>query len=155
MARRIKLTRSLVPNVDYTFLGAYRLGITVSEAENVDPRIFLFDRAPVDPYANEAVDTFMGVAGPVDMSYWPAGEPDDARPYAIFRTSSVELDFRAISQAEAVWLLIVKQVNILIEALNSLENLEPSEEVWCGDPPDASASDSASVSTSDSVSASA
>ena len=153
MARRLKLSRSQLTQVNYQYLGAFRLRVDVSDPTDsgADPFVFLYNAAPVNPYNGEQRADFLAVASPVDLSEYPAGEPNDATTYPFFRLNYVELDFRSTEQAERAWELIVLEVDNLLKALDRMEQLEVAEETWVGAAPDdtgesASASDSQSNS---------
>ena len=152
MARRLKLRKYNVVNVNYQYLGAFRLRV-VAEAlpgEDTDPNVFVFKREPPDPYTGVDVDTFCAICSPVDLADFPALEPDVNRNYPFFRRAEIELDFRATSQAEEIWLTIIREVGTLMQAMDRLEQLVLTEEVVVGNAPDSGPS--LSASTSDSIS---
>lgn len=151
---RLKITRKQLTQVNYQYLGAFRLRVEVSDADNTgaDPHVFLFLRRPINPYDHSVLDDFLAVASPVDLAEYPVGEPRDGTTYPIFRLDYVELDFRATSQAEETWLLIVQEVDTLLKAMNRMEQLVVVEETWVGALPDTGNSQSASQSNSQSVS---
>lgn len=137
MARRLKLKKYITPNVNYQTLGAIRVRVEASDAEDMDNRVFVWRRDPINPYTSVVLNTFFTVASPVDMEEFPPEEPDPTKAYPFFRRSWVELDFRAVSDANEAWVKIVEVVCNLITALNLLENLELEAEVWvCVSPPD-------------------
>lgn len=132
MARGLRLQRSEVVNVDYVYLGAFRLRVDVVDAHDMDDRIFLWRRGPVDPYTGEPTDNFFTLCSAVDMSEFPGDAPDANKAYPFFRRNWVELDFRAVSQAEEAWRLFQERANVLIESLNILERLVVTQTVQCG-----------------------
>ena len=136
MARRLKLDRKEVTNVNYQWTGAFRLRIECSDpsGSGADPHVFIYRRDPANPYDGSVNDTFFAVASPVDLAEYPVGEPDPAAQFPFFRLDYVELDLRATSMAREVWLLVVREVNNLLEALDRLEQLIVTEEVWVGAP---------------------
>jgi hypothetical protein len=150
MARRLLLTRSVTPNVNHHFLGAYRLRVEASNAEGVEPYVFMYERMPINPYTEEILDEFFAVASPVDMSEWPAGEPDDTLPFPFFRSNVVEVDLRSAGRVDELWELIQEQVSRLLLALDALDTLEVDDTVWIGGTPDDSTSGSDSDSASES-----
>lgn len=155
MARRLKLTRSQLVEVNYQYLGAFRLRVEVSDpsGSGADPYVFLYNRRPLDPYTNTADDDFMAIASPGDMAEYPVGQPRAGTTYPFFRTNVVELDFRATEQAEETWALIVLEVGNLCKILDRMDQLVPTAELWVGAPLDGGPSES--LSTSNSVSGSA
>lgn len=130
--RKLKLTKFAVQNVNFQYLSVYRLRIEASEAVAMDSRIFVYRRDGVNPYTNDVTDTFFTVASPVDMSEYPPEEPDPQKAFPFFRKNFVELDFRSVALAEEAWLLIVQEANVLVHALNRMEQLVPIEEVQIG-----------------------
>lgn len=153
MARRLKLTKLQVVEVNYQYLGAFRLRVEATDPTDsgADPHVFLYLRRPLNPYDETQDDDFHAVASPGDLAEYPVGEPNGLTTYPFFRLDYVELDFRSTEQAEQVWLLIVAEVNALMQGLDRMETLVPVDEVWVGAAPDTGASDSASESDSTSV----
>jgi hypothetical protein len=151
--RRLKLVRKAVTQVNYQFLGAYRLRIEVSDPDNTgaDPNVFLFLRRPVNPYNQEVLDDFHAIASPVDLAEYPVGEPNALTTYPFYRIDFIELDFRSTAQANDTWTLIVAEVDALLRALDRLDALEVVEETYVGADADTGNSASNSTSTSTSV----
>ena len=147
MARALKIKKSDAgQNANYYWMSAYRLRIEIEDAVDMDDRVFLYRRDPTNPHTLETKDTFFTVCSPVDMEDFPPEEPDPAKQYPLFRRNWVELDFRATSQADEAYALIVRELNVLIFALNRLELLKPVETVWVGaGPPDDSGGSSEST----------
>jgi hypothetical protein len=137
--RRLLLKKFEITNVNYLWLGAYRLRVEASDPlhTGTDPNVFLFLRHPLNPHTHEVVDEFLGVASPADMSEYPAHAPDHSTAFPIFRSAAFEIDLRQVEQARKVWLLIQEEVNHLLLALDRMEQLVPTEEVWVGAPPPA------------------
>lgn len=143
MARRLKLKKYITPNVNYVTLGAYRVRIEAHEAEDMDSRVFVWRRDPVNPYTSQETNTFFAVASPVDMEEYPPEDPDPDKAYPFFRRSWVELDFRAVSDGNEAWVRIVELVCQLITSLNLLDNLNLETEVWvCSAPAPVESSES-------------
>src|SRR3954454_8475428 len=135
MARRLRLQKFELKNVNYQYLGAFKLRVEASPVDaGADPGVFLYQRGPANPYTGEAEDVFLGVAGPVDMSDYPAGGPDGRTAYPFYRATSVELDLRSTSTALSVWTLLVAEVDQLLRALDRMEQLVPAEDVVVGGP---------------------
>ncbi len=153
MARRLKLTRQQLVEVNYQYLGAFRLRVDVTDPSDsgADTHVFLYNARPVNPYDGSQDADFLAVASPGDLAEYPRGEPNAQTTYPFFRLDYVELDFRATSQAEEVWLLIVAEVDQLLRALDRMESLVVTEETWVGSEPDAGSSDSNSSSESTSA----
>ena len=149
MARSIKLTESAAREVNVYRLGAYRLRVVASDAAGIDPHVFLYHRAPVDPYTGVAADYFATVARHLDMVEVPAGAPDASRRYPWFRQSFVELDVRSSAAAAEVIALLTARVQVLLEAADRLEDLVVTREVLLVSRPDPADPDGSSESASD------
>jgi hypothetical protein len=147
MPRRLKLTKFHVPNINYQYVGAYRLRVEATDplGTGADPNVFVYLRAPENPDGSTD-DYFQAVASPVDMSEYPAAAPTTGTPYPFFRLDYVELDFRAVSDADEALATIIREVDALLHALGKLDRLVPSEEFWVGEPAEAAGS-SSSTST--------
>jgi len=149
MARGIRLTRHSVKNANHWHLRAFRLRIEVAETSpDMSRYVFVYRRHPPDPYTGEVFDEFCTVASPVDMSEYPVGAPDPNLPFPFFRKDFIEVDVRSLKDFDETWDLVVKQVCVLTQALDDMENLVQDEEAVCGTLP----SGSESVSESESVS---
>lgn len=150
---RLKLQKSELQNVSYRWLTAFRLRVEASDADNLgtDPNVFLFLRHPYNPHSQTYSDEYYGVCSPVDMSFYPVGEPTANTPYPFFRASVFEIDLSAQSYFDTVWQETVREVRHLLTALKRMEDLVPTEEVFVGDDVPAS-SESNSGSESGSVS---
>ncbi len=156
MARRLKLTRKELIEVNYQYLGAFRLRVEASDPSNsgADPCVFLYNRRPVNPYNGDVVDDFIAIASPGDLSEYPVGEPRDGTTFPFYRLDYVELDFRSTERASKTWLLLIAEIDNLMKALDRMEQLVPIEEIWVGSAPTEGVSDSASTSNSQSDSVS-
>lgn len=147
MARRLKLTKFGVTQINYQWAGAYRLRVEASDPSGAgnDPYVFLHRRDPVNPYAGTADDVFFAVASPADIAEYPVGAPDGLTAYPIFRLNSFEIDLRALALVDEVWTVVKNEVSNLLVAMDRLEELEVEEETWVGDAPEDSDSDSSSA----------
>lgn len=150
MKRWLKLVKSTVTNVNYQFLGAYRLRVDASNpnpGESVaDPNVFLYQRNLPNPYDGSITDVWLGVASPVDMAEFPVGEPNTETAFPFYRLDYFEIDLRSTGLADEVYTLVIKEVNNLLIALDKLEALIPVEEVLVGDIPSSNGSDSSGSS---------
>lgn len=148
--RRLLLQRYGLTNVNFLYLGAYRLKIVASDAENTgaDPNIFLFLRRLPDTDTGVVYDDFHALASPADMAEYPIGEPSDQTTYPFFRYHTLILDFRATALAEKSWQTIVKEVDVLLKSLDRLDQLVEVETVTVGTPSDAGNSASSTGSES-------
>ena len=150
MALQLKLVRQELTSVQYQWAGAFRMRIDATDPNGTgaDPNVFLYRRDPVNPYTGEAADVFFAVAAPADIADYPVGQPDPSKPYPFLRLDYVELDFRAVTQANAVWTIVVREVNALLVLLSRLEDLTVVAEEYVGIAPEETVSDSASDSNS-------
>jgi hypothetical protein len=152
MAARLLLRRYGVENVNFQWAGAYRLRIEVTDpsASGADANVFLYLRNLPNPYTNETIDVFHAVASPADLAEYPVGEPDSTTTYPFYRLSYVELDLRAVELADQLWVIVVREVDALLKALEKLEGLTPVAEAWvgAGAPEDSGSSSSSSSSSS-------
>lgn len=157
MARRLHLKKYTLGNVNYLYLGAYRLKIEARDTEDTgaDPNVFLFLRRPLDPVTGLVLDEFHAIASPADMVEYPESEPSDKTTYPFFRARDLTLDFRAESMADDAWQTIVREVGVLLISLDRMDTLVLAEEVNVGNPAtDGGSSASVSESQSQSVSTS-
>jgi len=133
MARGLTLRRYEVENVDYVWAGAFRLRVEAVDAcGGMDARVFLWQRHPVDPNTGEERNELVTVCSPVDMSDFPAEEPDPSTTYPFFRRDWMELDYRAVSDAEEGWTAIRNAVSQLVSALDKLDILTLTIETRIG-----------------------
>ena len=137
--RRIRLTRYAAENVNYTYYGAYRMKVAVTDVEgdDLDKYVFIYKRNPPSPYTGSDCDEFCAVAGPSQLGDVPAGAPDPDKNWPFYRLDSVELDFMAAAQAEQAWEDIQAEVCRLVGAMDDLEKLQAISDIWCPSaPPD-------------------
>lgn len=153
MGRRLKLTKSQLTEVNFDFLGAFRLRVDVTDPTDsgADTHVFLYNLRPTNPYDETQTADFMAIASPGDLAEYPAGQPNSNTTYPLFRLDYVELDFRSTEQADETWALIVAEVSALLKALDRMELLVPVAEVWVGDEMESGGSESLSSSQSNSV----
>lgn len=154
MGRGVILTRFENENVDHEYLGAFRMRVEASKPCNVEAEVFLWQQDPPNPYTGQVVNTFLAVASAVDMSVYPVGAPDPRTPFPFFRLSWFEHDYRATSEAEEAWRVILLEVDGLMKALDRLEKLVPKIVAQVGEACPASDSSASSASASESGSSS-
>lgn len=148
MARQLKLVRYGVANVNFLFLGAYRLRVEVSDPNlsGADPHIFLFLRGLQNPDTLDTPDYFLGVCSPADMAEYPILQPSDETPYPMFRGAFFEIDLRSVALAGEAWQSVQDRTSNLLLALDKLEDLSALEEVLIGTTPVTPAGSSSSMS---------
>ena len=149
-SRRLRLRRFAVTNVNFQFLGAYRLKVVVDDPEDsgADPNVFLFLRRPPDPVTGAVLDDFHAITSPADLAEYPEGQPSDTTTYPFFRRNEIVLDFRNVSLADQVWLTVLREVGVLQRALDVLDELVQVDEVMVGEPAGAGGSSSSGSSQS-------
>jgi hypothetical protein len=148
MARRIRLVRYEVQNINWQFFGAYRMRVEVPEVEgdDLDPHIFIYQRGLVSPYTGQVQDEFVAIAGPAQMADIPVGEPDANRYYPYYRLNYIEQDFTSEELAMEVWRTIQREAAVLCEAMGRFTQLTAVEDVWLPTVPTTGNSQSASAS---------
>jgi hypothetical protein len=146
--RRIKLTKYAANPVKFNNYGAYRLRIEVNEVEgaDLDKYIFIYKRNQPSPYTSLSTDSFEAVAGPPQLADIPAGEPNPDMSWPYYRLNYIELDIASATQADSIWEEINRQVCVLVEAMNALDNIQLQQNVWCPSAPDSGSTSSQSTS---------
>jgi len=122
-----------------------RVEVTAVEGADLDEFIFIHKRNPPSAYTSLSCDNFEAVAGPPQLSAYPAGEPDADHGWPYYRLSYVELDFASTAQADSVWKEIQAEVCVLVDAMSRLTELNAVEDVWCPGPPASDSESSESV----------
>lgn len=69
--------------------GKWRLQVWTASTENMDPKIFVYQRTPHMPFKDTSQDIFANIAQLSDMVEYPEDEPNSDFPF--FRTSSMDL----------------------------------------------------------------
>ena len=154
-SRGIRLVRKEVRSTNHWHLRAFRLRIEAADAcgPDIDPNIFIYRRHPPDPETHERFDEWCAVVGPVNLAELPVDDPPQDGSTPFFRKSFIEVDVRSADEAKGLWETVRDQVNILLDALERLDNLETVDDVWLGAcPTDSSESASESESESESES---
>lgn len=145
MAHGVKLRRYGMITPDPT-RNIFRIRIEVIDfSGDIDGRIFLFKRSPVNPYTSTYSDNYMCVCAPVDMAEYPPGAPDPEKPYPFFRSHMVEADLRNMADIEKYWELVKSDVCQLMQSLDLAADLKVIEDFNCGELPKSDASSSISI----------
>ena len=129
MAATITIERKQ-PVPDGTIKQGYYLIVEALSATDMPTEIFVFQRTTQygESADDQFGDLFVNVASPTDIQETPVGAPnDDNNPY--YRTSDLTLCFRSEVELEECWEYIKEDIEGLVAALKSLENLEQVEEV--------------------------
>ena len=147
--RCLRLQRYAVSGINATLYSAYRVRVEVIEAEGLDTNVFVYRRGSPDPYTGETTDTFFTVASHVDLAETPVGAPAPGVTPPLFRLRFAELDFRTTRDADEFWSAVQQELANLILALNRLDELTLTDDLWIPSPP-TSAGSSSSASSSQS-----
>ena len=143
MSRFIKLTRFSTKNANVHYISGFNLFVQAGMAIGMSDKVFIHQRSAPDTYTGEVCDEFVTIAGPVDMEEWPENDPDPSLPAAFFRKSTADVIVRSTAEAQILWEHMKKEVCILVDALNRLDELKLTEEFWCpGIPPEDSSESS-------------
>jgi hypothetical protein len=133
MAYRLKLKRFELTNVNFRYVGAFRMRIEASDPDNtgVDPNVFLYQRNLPNPYDGSVTDIYLGISSIVDMSDYPIGEPVASTTFPFYRLDYVELDVRAVQLADQIWGATKTAISRLLRIMDTMKNnLSLVEEVW-------------------------
>lgn len=159
MARGISLRREETALVEAAPRTALRLRVSATDATGMTAAVFLHQRGLGDPYsdATDPADELVAVCNPFDLATYPVDEPADDQSPPFFRKDSLdilvppgEVNGRECSAEEALeraWTAIHEAVCALVADLDRLDVLNERATVRCGDEPESSASESASMST--------
>lgn len=136
MKRKV-LLKKMVADARLANYGAYRLRVEIEDlfGDWPDDCLFIYQRRPANAYSGANVDTFEAVAGPSQLSDYPANDPDPDQGWPKYRLNYVQLDLISSAQAEEVYQRIKESVEILAEALDRLDTFSQIEETWVPYPP--------------------
>lgn len=107
--------------------GCHRLRLWVSDYDDVDPNIFVYQRVPSVPEGPDPDDVFVNVASVADMEEYPRIEPGPDYPF--FRLSSIDLVFRSVDIMDKVVARIKTDIRALLDNLAAIEELG-DHSVW-------------------------
>ena len=146
----LHLHKSELVNVNYRYVGAFRLRIVVTAPVGslADPNVFLYDRLPINPYNGDIVDLYTGVASAVDLADYPVGAPDPTKDFPFFRLDTIELDLRSVTLADQLWSVTKIQIAHLLRVMEIMaDKMAITEEVVIGNEGDTNVSDVSSISS--------
>lgn len=109
---------------------SYDLKVEVINAVDVSAKIFVFQRrvmSAMDSEANREVDQFVSIADPVDLEEFPEDTPDLQNNMPYFRSSSVTLRFRSMTELEDTQRLIDEDITMLVRSLKAAATLVVQE----------------------------
>jgi hypothetical protein len=116
-------------------LQSYDLRVEATHAVDMPTEVFVWQRSvasATDAQADALGDTFISVADPVDIEQYPVNTPDIANNVPFYRTASVTLRFRSMSELEDVRTRIDEDLDGLVDALKIAATLVVMEEKTYG-----------------------
>jgi hypothetical protein len=138
MERGLRLQRSEMTRRNTVGLGVFRVRWDIVDVLNMPAEVFLYRRRPPHPKDPTPVDDFMTVCSAPDLADYPAAEPTLETDLPFFRLNYVEMDFRAVSEADSTTPIIEKALLRLIDALKAADDLSLIGDGWVGDEPESS-----------------
>lgn len=131
--RRVKLTMAsqtlydpLNTSTNYTFT------ITASDGNLMPNEIFLFQRKDPTIGYPTAVNTFVGICSPSQLSL-PIDDPDETSITKFYRAASVTLTYNTAADATSAWNDILAAVELLKRSLDYADGMT-STTYWVGTP---------------------
>ncbi len=112
----------------------YRFRVHCVDACDLSDAIFVYLQHPYDPATGGEAASFTAIASPIDLETLPIGQPNLGQVPPLFRLSIVDLVVESETAAQAIWDEIISEVTILINALNIMDQLVPSQSVVIGGP---------------------
>lgn len=127
---RVKLTPATPELVKFSGRDYFRVQITASDALNMPAEVFIHQRTLVDASTNRQQDEFFAIAGPYDLSTYPANAPKVDQDPPFFRKSVIDVLLPSASMALDFIAAVNEQVDALIAAQASLDVLIEGEPTW-------------------------
>lgn len=109
----------------------YDLRVEVTNAVDMSAKVFVWQRkvsSQTDSQADDLGDEFVSVADPVDLEQYPEDSPDLDSDVPYYRTDTVSLRFRSMSELEDVKSRIDVDLTGLLYSLKVNETLLVMEE---------------------------
>jgi hypothetical protein len=130
----------------------FRVRFKVIEAVGLDANIFVYQIKTAPGYTHTDY-FFQNVASPADLEEYPAGEPadlnaSDLQPF--FRLDEADLVFRSAQAVDEAIEKLEQELTGLIESLQYMDTLAPTQVIEIGTPPSSSSSSSSDSSSSSS-----
>jgi len=108
-------------------LQGYILDLEVTAATDMPKEIFVWQSKV--GFGDTDIDQFINIASPNDLEEVPPNVPGADEDNPFFRTSRLQFTFRSMVELEETWGYIKDDVQGLVDALKSVENLNTVEEV--------------------------
>ena len=151
---RIKLTPAMPELIKFSGRDYFRVQITASDALNMPAEVFIHQRTLVDANTSRQQDEFCAIAGPYDLSTYPANAPTAGQDPPFFRKSTIDVLLPSSSLANDFIAAVDEQVCALITALSSVDTLVAGEPIWCPSAPTTTTTTSTRTSTTTTTSTS-
>lgn len=138
MAHRIKLTFAEPSRQALTGRSVFRLQVTASEAsgDDLDNYIFLYQRSMVDPLTEVQCDEFMSICSAFDIVSYPRNTPNEEQSPQFFRKNTMDILLPSVLVVDQTISSIKSQVDVLMAALDAIENISDTEVYWSPDSED-------------------
>lgn len=136
MGRKLSVIKSEMVNVNYHWIGAFRLQLTVNDAVGMEKEVFLYHRHPINPNTGDQLDTFTTVCSAVDMADFPVNDPLEEQPFPFYRSDTVILDFRSLQEFNDGYTDLMARLENLVAALDAMDDLTPTQTIWIGGEPE-------------------
>jgi hypothetical protein len=130
--------------------------VTVTDYNNVDPNIFLYQRIAAVNDSEDDQDTFVGICSPVDLEDYPASAPaSSSTDPAYFRMADIDIVVRSRTLMDNLWQQIVNDVDELVDTIAGICELGDPVVVEFGTLATSSSSSSSSSAAADESASSA
>lgn len=80
---------------EITGQGSHRLQMWVTDYQDIDPNVFVYQRLNPVPPAVDPSDEYVNIASAADMVEYPIDNPDPALPQ-FFRKTAIDIIFRSV-----------------------------------------------------------
>lgn len=113
---------------------SYGLLVEAIAATDMPKQIFVIQRgvpSATDPEVDEPaeLDQFQWIASPIELQQYAADAPDIQNGIPFYRTDSIRLSFRSMTELTETLELIKQDIYQLVEALKAEETIDHVEEV--------------------------
>lgn len=105
-----------------------RVRIEITSAEGLSPKIFAYLTLPMKPATLDRVGAFDHVCSPVDLEEYPEDEPLPTHSPEWFRLAYVDVHIRSVHETERFIELVLLDMQALVDTLNIMDTLLPTQE---------------------------